>query len=406
MTRILSLLFCLLLLASNTLHAQFIIQNSGTQQSLEDVRFYDSQLGIIVGDSGTVLRSIDGGNIWTTVPTGINSKLSRVRFFDSQNALVIGNEPAVILRSADGGQTWTTITDSSNQYYDLVILDDSIALLSTHEALLRTRDLGQTWQVHYDGPATDRLGLMSFIDAQRGFSIRGWAGFSPAFSIQKTTDGGGSWTEIPMLSGQNPTILEALIYLNDSTGFAAGWYNPHLVKTKNAGADWSFSSVEDPQNGGQIIDMTMLNDTLGFASGWYNSIFKTIDGGANWFMLDQPFSTSIQYQGLYFLNDQLGWVVGTQGAILKTNTGGGSVSVSDDLEKISFSVFPNPNFGSFQLQLKSNVKLRSLQLFDIEGRLVERFSFVPEIITLKNSGLYMLVLDTEQGMLTQKVWVH
>ncbi|MEL7532445.1 MAG: YCF48-related protein [Bacteroidota bacterium] len=399
-------LCCLLLTATYSLHAQFIIQQSGTLQSLEDVRFFDSQLGIIVGDSGTVLRTVDGGDNWTQIPIASQSKLSRVRFFDAQNALAIGNKPTVIIHSADAGQSWTTILDSSDRYYDLAVLNDSVALITAYEAVFRTQDRGQTWSVHYDGPAIDRLGLMSFIDEQKGFSIRGWGGFGPAFSIQTTIDGGSTWTETPMLTGHNPTVLESLVYLNDSTGFAAGWYNPHLVKTTNAGADWSFCAVDDPQNGGQIIDLTMLNDTLGFASGWHNSIFKTVDGGANWYMLPQPISSITHYHGLHFLNDQLGWIVGTQGSILKTSTGGGSVNIEDASNAPSFSIFPNPNQGHFELQLDPSVKTFSLAIYDIEGRLVERFSSLPKRLEIKGAGVYLLVLQSEQGMATQKVWVR
>lgn len=401
-----TILLCLLIFATCSLNAQFVVQNSGSQASLEDVRFHDAMLGISVGDSGTIIRTVDGGDNWTRLPSIGPSTLIRVRFFDAQNAIVIGNNPAILLQTEDAGQNWSATVDSTSNYYDLVVLNDSVALISTYEALLRTQDRGKSWSVHYDGPAIDRLGLMSFIDEQIGFSIRAWSGFGPAFSIQKTVDGGSTWTETPMLTGQNPTVLEALVYLSDSTGFAAGWYNPHLVKTTNSGADWAFCATDDIQNGGQIIDLDMVNDTLGFASGWYGSIFKSVDAGANWYTLSQPITELIQYKGLHFLDDQLGWIVGSQGTIIKTSIGGGSVSVDDEINTLGFSIYPNPTQGIFELEIDPAVLVHSLAIFDLQGRLVERLDSLPKRFEINQSGIYLVVAETEKGFITQRLWVQ
>ncbi|MFK7925655.1 MAG: YCF48-related protein [Bacteroidia bacterium] len=401
-----TILLCLLMLAICSLNAQFVVQNSGTQASLADVRFYDPMLGIIVGDTGTILRTIDGGDNWATVAYSGESQLSKLRFFDAQNAIAIGNNPAVVLHSQDAGQNWIAITDSSSNYYDLVILNDSTALISTSEALLRTQDRGQNWTVHYTGPALNLLGMMSFIDEQRGFSIRKWSGFGPAFSIQKTVDGGSSWSEITMLTGQNPTVLEALVFLNDSVGFAGGWYNAHLVKTTNTGADWTFGTTDDIQNGGQVLDMTMINDTLGFAACWHGTLLKTVDGGLSWYTLIQPFASPVNFNGVYFLDDQLGWIVGSEGNILKTSSAGGSVSLEDKINAISFSIHPNPSQGIFELEIDPAVLVRSLAIYDLQGRLVERFASLPERLEIKEAGIYLVKVETDKGFATQKLWVQ
>ena len=41
-------------------------KTSGTTNDLNCVKFYDSNLGMCVGDAGTVLLSTDGGETWIT----------------------------------------------------------------------------------------------------------------------------------------------------------------------------------------------------------------------------------------------------------------------------------------------------------------------------------------------------
>ncbi|MCB0643485.1 MAG: hypothetical protein KDC44_17675, partial [Phaeodactylibacter sp.] len=59
----LSFLFVICLFTT-TLNAQFELIPSGTGATLYDVDFPSDQVGFAVGDSGVVLKTIDGGNSW------------------------------------------------------------------------------------------------------------------------------------------------------------------------------------------------------------------------------------------------------------------------------------------------------------------------------------------------------
>ena len=47
--------------------AQFQVCESPTTKWLQDVYFVDSEIGVAVGDSGIIIRSVDGGNHWDIV---------------------------------------------------------------------------------------------------------------------------------------------------------------------------------------------------------------------------------------------------------------------------------------------------------------------------------------------------
>jgi len=58
------------LLSTQICFAQWYLQNSGTTKNLYAVHFIDENIGIAVGDSGTILRTTNGGTAWAIQASG------------------------------------------------------------------------------------------------------------------------------------------------------------------------------------------------------------------------------------------------------------------------------------------------------------------------------------------------
>ena len=67
-----------------------ISQTSGTYNDLVDVSFTDSNNGTAVGWYGTILRTTNGGNTWTSQSSGTSHDLLGVSFTDSNNGTAVG----------------------------------------------------------------------------------------------------------------------------------------------------------------------------------------------------------------------------------------------------------------------------------------------------------------------------
>ena len=67
----------------NGANAQWIYQNSGTFKSLNAVYLSDNNNGCIVGDSGTILRTTNGGTDWTPQQAGTFESLYSISFPDA-----------------------------------------------------------------------------------------------------------------------------------------------------------------------------------------------------------------------------------------------------------------------------------------------------------------------------------
>jgi len=67
----------------------------------------ETYIGYAVGDSGKVFKSINGGVNWSSVQTGITSKLNSVCVFSEAVAIAVGDN-GIIIKTTDGGNSWNT----------------------------------------------------------------------------------------------------------------------------------------------------------------------------------------------------------------------------------------------------------------------------------------------------------
>lgn len=88
-------------------------QNSNTSQSLNDVSAADSLTLYAVGDNNTLLKTIDGGTIWSAL-TGpaasvFPNDLYKVLAVPGTDTVFVGDESGNVYRSRDAGDTWETV---------------------------------------------------------------------------------------------------------------------------------------------------------------------------------------------------------------------------------------------------------------------------------------------------------
>ena len=66
-------------------------QNSGTTRALRSVHFVDVNTGWAVGDSGTILKTVNGGSSWSAESSGVNRGLHSVYFINSNMGWAVGD---------------------------------------------------------------------------------------------------------------------------------------------------------------------------------------------------------------------------------------------------------------------------------------------------------------------------
>ncbi len=122
-----------------------LVNKGGSTPYRHAMSSVDASNGWVVGDSGLVERTTDGGLSWSNVPSGTSAHLQCVQFVDVLNGWVAGSTNT-IGRTTDGGRSWGWIHpagDSGRTFIGISMADRHAGwLVGNYSTVLRTNDGG------------------------------------------------------------------------------------------------------------------------------------------------------------------------------------------------------------------------------------------------------------------------
>ena len=121
---------------------------SGTDNLLYDIKFINDNVGFVVGWNGTVLKSTDGGLTWNKIESFTSKYLKSVDFYDENVGLIVGGG-GKIYRTNDGGETWTEYgIEKSLGLHEVKFLSEEYAIIiGSKGTILVSNDEGNTWSL-------------------------------------------------------------------------------------------------------------------------------------------------------------------------------------------------------------------------------------------------------------------
>jgi len=187
------------------------------------------------------------------------------------------------------------------------------------------------------------LNSVAFTDANHGFIV------GNNDSIYTTTDAGSTWTRIKLA---NYSSFHSIMFVNSNVGYLCPmWGDSTIYKTIDGGANWAQTSSYPGYSG--LTSLFFSSQDTGFAAG--NSSFgsgvsmfmKTYDGGSTWIKYDLPLYTPNSFSSMWFTSGNNGIAI-SYGRVVKTTDGGDLWQImngSDTLERLSSIFFSDPNTG-------------------------------------------------------------
>jgi photosystem II stability/assembly factor-like uncharacterized protein len=306
------------------------------------IQFVNKDTGWAVGNLGTLIKSTDGGNIWTVSETNTTTPILKVRSYNGQVVIASGFG-GLILRSTDGGETFTQVNSNvSGDLWGLQMLNDTLGwACGTANSLTKTTDGGLTWQRIFTPGYTSDYWWIDFMPAPLGNESYGFIAANG--KVLRTTDGGQNWEIIqagdsyPLFSidiidslhiaaagyggtgyaakniyssdggntwinGQQTTTHEinCIKYINTDTGYIA-MSEIGMYKTTNRGQNWQ--SIAGIAGIGEY-EFVLLSENTGYAAGTNLKIFKTENGYENW----QRLIINDNFADVFFTNETTGYV--------------------------------------------------------------------------------------------------
>jgi photosystem II stability/assembly factor-like uncharacterized protein len=289
---------------SNDEGKTWVRQESGTSQTLFDMRFFDGNAGVICGQAGTVLVTGDGGKTWEQIETPRALALFKMSFADKNIGCAVGDRSYVI-QTSNGGVTWQEAT----------ILQGSPVQKSG-----QNQQSGDTSSSESGGEGSSEQGSgkefilygVSLADSRVGYAVGEFGTFI------KTEDGGKTWTAgtVPEAGGKS---LFTVCAETAQKVWVAGIDGIMLV-TEDGGAHWKPVQLPVKKH---IFDVK-IKEGHGWAVGKEGIYLVSEDGGTSWKQVD--IGARFYLQGIC-INSDYGMIVGAHGWILRTGDGGKSFQI-------------------------------------------------------------------------------
>ena len=119
------LIYIVLFFSPFSAFSQWTWQNPLPQGNiLTSVYFTDTNHGCAVGESGTVVKTTDGGSTWTLPNSGTTIRLNSVAFLNANTGYAVGLF-GTIIKTTDGGNTWNKVNSGTSQHLFSIFFVDS-----------------------------------------------------------------------------------------------------------------------------------------------------------------------------------------------------------------------------------------------------------------------------------------
>ena len=241
-------------------------------EDLTDVAF-SGATGYAVGGFGTLLRSTDGGQTWSGVPSRTLEGLTRVTLTGPSGVTASG--VCAVRRSVDGGATVTSIdvgggdTGCGTTVEATAFADASSgAILFSSGVILTTGDGGTSLSRRTPVPGSPVTDIVATAPAT--FFA------TSANTVQRSVDGGGSWTLVA-LTGRT---LRGLTFATPTVAYAVGDAGT-ILRSSDGGTTWGL--VTSPGGDANLTRLRCADALLclGTLSG-SGTLLRTTDGGTTW----------------------------------------------------------------------------------------------------------------------------
>jgi photosystem II stability/assembly factor-like uncharacterized protein len=225
---------------------------------------------------------------WERINSPAVNTLSKIFFIDSLKGWAVGDSGMIIF-TTDGGLNWDIQNSNvSSDIISLFFLNDSLGWALTQDVLtfpyrtkiLNTTDGGSNWLISEYPDENILFNTIYFID-----SLTGFLGGSPV-SIVRTIDGGLEWREVELSGTYYDLPVLGFEFFNQQFGFAFGGVRDFagvVWKTVDGGENW-YSQAFNPD---PIIQIRFLDSLNVYGITYdpelvYTALVQSSDAGENW----------------------------------------------------------------------------------------------------------------------------
>lgn len=351
------------------------------------------------GNNGYLAKTTDGGVTWSTKTSGTTSNVVKVQFANANVGYILLQNKTMI-KTVDGGETWSTAI-ATNVLDISVVSPTTLYICNNDGHLIKSNDGGINFTTINNTSSRNNI---QFISENIGFG-----GSNP---IERTTDGGLTWTSI----GDCDSRIKDF-------GFQNGLF--HFVN-ENVGFKVALNNVYKTVNGGLTYEL------LANVSHYVGKIFATNENVLWLITVESPitgpadFTTRLETVGnnivrndigfpifrcITFLNSTVGYA--TDSVYTYKNITGNLLGLEtiNDIFKLNIYFDRNNDCIKAIIPESRNRSITTISLSDISGKLIysNNYQFQCDIIidaSYFSAGLYFVNVLSGSSSVTQKLIIN
>lgn len=343
-------------------------------------------LVIIIALLSTLVVPLVAGTELHASESAIAASCHRDEFYFGQDLILATNAQGELFRAENTG--WQQIdppvgwTQFSVGYQDGIYAFDQI-----NGDIYVSLDWGDSWQSvgTVAGHVKNYVGSILYAASKEGYLFVEASQANEPSDIWRSTDNGADWKKMHANGDAFGEIAFSSGFADDGVAFTVSFdlfhFPQEALKTENFGSDWFTATVGIPTDEGPYPSITLSpqypEDQTGFAADFHAlDIFKTMDGGLSWFVVnDQIYSEIPIVLSPNYLEDQTVVLGGQDGLSLSTDGGETFTIIREADIKLAgirrqrdFPAIAPPNTAAHQLYLP----LAGLSATSLEFWLIER----------------------------------
>ena len=317
-----------------------------TTRNLNRICFLDSLNGWIAGDSGTVIRTTDGGRHWTSQNPGIPDNIADIFMLNLSRGWALAYRydgdtlGTFIIQTTDGGNSWQKfLYPIPLKFFLSIFFLDSVTgwMAGAAGEMVATTDGGSEWSDVTIDSASSHLPWnvfrMKFVSRQNGFAVGGK--YDMMGVLWRTSNGGETWFNESL----GPEPLYDVAFRDSMNGIGVGGdfeYGASVIQTTDGGANWDFRW---PGLFGQGRAVTFRTPTEAWAPlGFGGDVMYSLDGGSTWNTQAFPDSLRRTLNDAQFTDARTGYMVGDSGTAFKYHPFERTLEVSQRWNLVSVPV--------------------------------------------------------------------
>ncbi len=307
-----------------------------SEASLRGLYVVDEHVIWASGSDGTVLLSVDGGEVWqiSQIPGAETNDFRSLHAWDEKLAMVFGvSGPDFGYKTEDGGKTWNVVyrDTTAGLFFNSLKFADELNGLAVSDPVegkffvIRTEDGGENWSKVEELPMNE-TGESNFAASNTCIEFlqsgKAWIGSGGlAARVFYSTNYGKSWdvSRTPIIRGQASSGIFSVAFKNDQEGMVVGgiYDQPEIntnvaAYTSDGGKNWISSTTMTSGYRSCVQFVSDGNRNFAFAVG-KTGCDASGDGGINW-----SFLSDIGYYAFRAVPGKLaGFTAGNDGRMAK-----------------------------------------------------------------------------------------